>query len=300
MKNSLKKAFSLIEISIVIIIIGILISGITSGLDLYQEYKILTARNFTINSKVSRIPDIGFWLDTTRLKSIENAEGSFNPKNGDKIKNWYSINPLDFENKLVASQNSASLQPTYKENGLGGLPTILFEDNVATGGKLLSIPYDSMFSNLNFEIYVAIKSNGIVNGLDVVMGSGVRSQNGWTVIFFGDSANYYIQFYKHTSNRQFWLSPCCNAKVSTLKLLRFYISNETWNASDFNNGTRDYYGFVPVVPSTAPFYIGSHTHVLNYGTHYFNGEISEIIYFKRNLNNSERLKVVEYFNSKYK
>jgi prepilin-type N-terminal cleavage/methylation domain-containing protein len=34
-KNKINTAFSLVEISIVIVVIGILISGISSGIDLY-------------------------------------------------------------------------------------------------------------------------------------------------------------------------------------------------------------------------------------------------------------------------
>ena len=37
-------AFSLIEISIIAIIIGILIAGISSGIDLYQDFKLSNAK----------------------------------------------------------------------------------------------------------------------------------------------------------------------------------------------------------------------------------------------------------------
>ena len=60
-----KKAFSLIEISVVIVIIGILIAGISNGIDLYQDYRLTSARNLTKNAPISRIPDLKLWLETT-------------------------------------------------------------------------------------------------------------------------------------------------------------------------------------------------------------------------------------------
>jgi len=42
-----KKTFSLIEISVVIVIIGILVSGVSSGIDLYSDFRITSARSLT-------------------------------------------------------------------------------------------------------------------------------------------------------------------------------------------------------------------------------------------------------------
>ena len=44
MNNKFKNAFSIIEISIVILVMGILISGVSRGIDLYQDYNLEVAR----------------------------------------------------------------------------------------------------------------------------------------------------------------------------------------------------------------------------------------------------------------
>jgi len=294
----MKKAFSLIEISVVILVIGILISGISSGVDLYNDYKIVSARNFTTNSKISRIPDIGFWMDTTRLKSIETASGSYDPKNGDKIKSWYSINFLNPEDKIIAIQTNASHQPTYLQNGRGGLPTILFEES--TGGNFLSIPYDIMFSDPYFEIYVALKSNGVTSR-DVPIASGQEWQNGWTVSLNGDANFYSLQTYKNGGWWQMYYPATPLIKKEELKLLRVIASDGILYVSDMKYSSGGNYNYTTGgwTHSSSPFLIGRQS-VLSYQLHYFNGEISEIIYFRRNLNDSERLSVKEYFNDKYK
>ena len=65
------KAFSLIEISVVIVIIGILIAGISSGIDMFQDYRLTSARNLTKNAPISRIPDLKLWLETTSEKAFK-------------------------------------------------------------------------------------------------------------------------------------------------------------------------------------------------------------------------------------
>jgi prepilin-type N-terminal cleavage/methylation domain-containing protein len=162
MKNKINTAFSLVEISVVILVIGILISGISTGVDLYRDYKISSARNYTINSKVSRIRDIGFWLDTTRLKSLETASGSFDPINGDKIKNWNvlygkngfiqyqffipvinSYKAIRKIMKLIQSKSSVSFLTTLKYMG---------KDNatLAFASKGFAVAFD--FKNTDFNL----------------------------------------------------------------------------------------------------------------------------------------------------
>jgi len=79
-KNTNHKAFSLIEISVVIVIIGILIAGISSGIELYDDYKLKVAQNLTKNSRVNRIPDLEMWLETTGENSLATGTTSFTDK----------------------------------------------------------------------------------------------------------------------------------------------------------------------------------------------------------------------------
>ena len=73
MKTKNLKAFSLIELSIVILIIGILVAGVTQSSRLIREFKLTTAKNLTRNSPVSSIKGLYFWFETT-------SESSFGPE----------------------------------------------------------------------------------------------------------------------------------------------------------------------------------------------------------------------------
>ena len=71
--KKLKLAFSLIEIPVVILIIGILIAGISQVIDLYADYRFIVAKNLTKNSRVGRIEDLEIWLETTSDESFANG-----------------------------------------------------------------------------------------------------------------------------------------------------------------------------------------------------------------------------------
>jgi prepilin-type N-terminal cleavage/methylation domain-containing protein len=64
-KYQLKKAFSLIELSVVVLIIGILIAGITQSSRLVRAMKLNTARSLTRSSDVNSIRNLTAWFDAT-------------------------------------------------------------------------------------------------------------------------------------------------------------------------------------------------------------------------------------------
>ena len=70
-KNS---AFSLIELSIVILIIGILIAGVTQGSKLYIKFKIATAQALTRSSPVNGVKDLAVWYETSLTESFNSTD----------------------------------------------------------------------------------------------------------------------------------------------------------------------------------------------------------------------------------
>lgn len=146
-----KKAFSLIEISVVIVIIGILISGISSGIDLYSDFRITSARSLTLGSKVPRIDGLVAWWETTLEKSFDKNEAI----NGVKITNWYDANPLSL-NKITLTQSNSANKATFKANSINSLPAISFEG----GSKYIT---NNIFSE-SFTLIVVLASNSLGAG----------------------------------------------------------------------------------------------------------------------------------------
>ena len=139
-----KKAFSLIEISVVIVIIGILIAGISSGIDLYQDYRLTSARNFTKNSPVSRISDLKLWLETTSEKAfkvgtttnINDYKNIAVPNDQQDIGVWQEDVATKYPQEIAHQMNN--FKPSYVKNGIGGLPSIYFDGKNNVNGDFMS------------------------------------------------------------------------------------------------------------------------------------------------------------------
>ena len=71
---SSKKGFSLIELSIVILIIGIIIAGITQSSRLVELYRLSAARTQTQSSPVNAIDGLVVWYDSTSEESFDDKE----------------------------------------------------------------------------------------------------------------------------------------------------------------------------------------------------------------------------------
>ena len=61
-----KNAFSLIELSIVILIIGILVAGVTTSSRLIRAMKLISAKQLTQSSPVLTISDLLAWFEPTK------------------------------------------------------------------------------------------------------------------------------------------------------------------------------------------------------------------------------------------
>ena len=130
-------AFSLVEISIVILIIGILIAGITNGMDLYRDYRVEMAKQITQKSRVATMKNLVLWFESSQKSSFEPK----NIGNETKITKWKNITPNLF-GKLDADLASGSSGPIFKENIHSSLSGIYFTKDE---NNCLSVPagYDS-------------------------------------------------------------------------------------------------------------------------------------------------------------
>lgn len=119
-------AFTLVEISMVFLVLGILISGISTGLDLYQDFRITTAKSLTQNSRVGRIDGLVLWLESSQKSSYEPN----NIKDGTPITKWKNIIPNQLtseKSKYDAVKTSISVSgPIYRENITNSLPGLEF------------------------------------------------------------------------------------------------------------------------------------------------------------------------------
>jgi prepilin-type N-terminal cleavage/methylation domain-containing protein len=112
MKNRLrlgqnKLGFSLIELSVVILVLGILTIGITQGSRIVLESRLKSARSLTAASPVNATPNLTLWLDTTSANAFDS-----NVVDGSAVANWYGINNQN-NNAVTVVQATPARRPTY-------------------------------------------------------------------------------------------------------------------------------------------------------------------------------------------
>ena len=291
-----RKAFSLVEISIVIVIIGILIAGISKGMDLYADFKLTTARKLTLNSQVARIPDLALWLETTSEKSLQNASDSFSLSDGQNIKNWNDITPTNTQ-KFVATQATSSLQPFYKKDGIGGLPSVFFDANTTgTSGNGLSIPYSPHLNTPIFTIFIVTQPMEMTSGASawgtIIMSRYTSSTA--TGYFLYKNRDQYYDFLTGDGTNWHGINntPVTFKKpiIATLKqeasTKKFYINSSLKGSSSLAMVTNRF----------NPLAIGYEYSPLLF----YDGYTSEIIYYGRDLKDNERLAVENYLSQKYR
>jgi len=177
MKKTYKKqAFSLIEISIVLLIIGILVAGIVSGKEMISEARIKAAQAASKRSPINKIPDLAVWLDSSAENAFKTSSkdnpticnGMFdstsvaygNPigdkidaiklvnhneiEDGDLICAWQDINPQRIQKVSfypVKSQaglaQARDIVKYVSDDGISGLPSVSFEGTNGLIGKYI-------------------------------------------------------------------------------------------------------------------------------------------------------------------
>ncbi len=121
-KNSPFKAFSLIELSIVILVIGVLIAGVMEGKSLVQKSSLNSARALTKSSPVSGIKDLLLWYETSLAESFTYSQAT----DGATITTWYDVNPQS-TSKINATNYNGTTK--FKENIFGAIPAVYFSGN---------------------------------------------------------------------------------------------------------------------------------------------------------------------------
>ena len=308
-KNS---AFSLIELSIVILVIGILVAGVTESRGLITKFRLSSARSLTSSSPVNSMKDLILWLDATSASSVNESLGD-----GDLVDKWSNISSQQ-SSKTDFIQSQVSYKPTYKINGINGIPTLSFstDDYLISSASVSHSPSYSFFIVFNMSVESTDKTiinlyndsdtdsnNGNRTGL--VTMTEIKPDNVVRSTFRSDVFTGVPDDNKSTktitSQRDYIMSYSRNFASKNESL---WINNEAFigNGALISNGTA-----IPSVTNggfttTNLFWIiGKITDTPsgNANARNFNGQISEIIIFDRALMKDEIDDVEKYLSKKY-
>lgn len=297
-----KLAFSLIELSIVILVIGILVLGITKGSTIIRRGKLSSARALTASSPVNSISGLTLWLETTSTRSFNgglNNGGNDTQliQDGASIANWYDIGNQGVVG-TIATQATTANQPIYKENGINGMPALLF--NGATSAIITNS--SSIIDNNSYSIFIVEKRTSAVSGGIFCAYNSIGTSSG-VAFFYRNPTELDVEHYINNGGGGYDYAPVTvTAGLFTRIISTTFIGGSSNNGTlnIYFNGSNVYYSNArsPVgTPYNYQYFIGSNSVGINPAN--YNGYIGEVIVFDRVLNPVERHGIETYLGNKW-
>ena len=286
-KNS--KAFSLIELSIVILIIGILVAGVTQSSRLVRQMALSSARSLTFSSPVPSIQGLVSWYETTIDKSFDEIEASDNST----VSNWYDTNPTS-SSKINLIQTDASRRPTYVANGINGLPSLRFN---GANNYLQTNGFIPEHNSNTFSLFIVHQTFDNINLKALFCNrfgpSPFNVLRGYVI--YAVNASYSAP--GGTGNS--WDGPAGHTTINNTRDIITFVRDNV-NSTLYRNGANGIVRPMIYAPNVIrPTSVGSLT-ACELGDYYFYfGLMSEIILYNRNLTNDERQDVEKYLGKKW-
>lgn len=278
------QAFSMVELSIVILVIGIVIAGIASGSILLAKVRLSNAKTLTQSSPVSAIENLVGWWEPTLDESFEAQEA----EHGNTISVWHDINPQTANKKDATQTSSTSQRPTYAIDSNLDLPMLSFYNDY------LSLPDGTVpYGNSPYTVFLVSKvSQSCTCG---VLGSGAYSSGGTNKTNAFRYASTYFRHYWWGNDMDVYGS----GELSNYNVLRIftitYDNTSGVGRKFYINGTLSGTKTSTSRNSTA----SSNTIGVTKGSEYLRGSIAEIIIFDRDLDDDERESIESYLGQKW-
>lgn len=283
-----RKAFSLMELSIVILIIGIITTGITQSSKLVNSFRLSSARNQTQNSPVNSTTGLIAWFESTSNSSFLDAETG----NNLTVSSWNDINP-----QLSLKHNPIQLipasRPVYTTSVINGLPALKFNGT----SQYLEYAYNSDMNPSNFTLFVVAQPAATPSANAAIVSSGDST------LFTGYHlyAMPSLQYETLLGTGAAWQGSAVlqSATVSKANLLEATYDGTTYTLynSGSSVGTAAFANFSP--NANRVFRIGAGRNENATPAFYFNGYVGEVILFNRVLKTDERTSVEDYLEKKW-
>ncbi len=284
-------AFTLVEISVVVLIIGILLAGISQVFEMISETSLKSARSLSKSSRITRTDDLVFWLDATSDKAFDKEKDD-----NSTVSIWKDTNPKS-TSPISSTSSSASLYPSYSLSAINSLPAVKFKKTSSTVGNCITIPSESFVNNSeDFTLYLTYSPTTLDDGI-------IIEKNNASATSFPFSLELSSGFYKFSvknSTSTISVIGSRQAKINTPNLIRLSrtkgsqieisingvsstqsdtLASSTFNNAELSIGCRN--------GATSP-------------ANFINGNIGETTFFNRNLSVKEKTEIEEYLYKKWK
>ncbi|MBL6664618.1 MAG: prepilin-type N-terminal cleavage/methylation domain-containing protein, partial [Rickettsiales bacterium] len=272
-----KSAFSLLELSIVIVITGILIIGVVGSKHIIAKSRITTAQSLTRSSPVNGILNNKLWLESS-LAEVSLGEGL---KTGDAISFWG--NNANVQNGAEVSVVGSG--PTYS-NSINYIQAVKFGSS--SDSDHLQIDNVEFINNTDYTIFITEKRLDTNSGVDNYL--------------LGEDGSFAIGYESGTSIIQSHGEGSSLTNQAAIESLSSYSNNPrvlTFTHSSVD-GNKIYINATLANEddsTEAKAHLSGLT-TLKIGKGY-NGEIGEIVIFDRELKTVERKEIEDYLTDKW-
>ncbi len=300
MKILNKKAFSLIELSIVLLIIGIIIAGVTQSSRLIVQFKVSTGKNLTQSGPVASIKGLSAWYETTLETSFTEAESEDSTLVSTPVTTWYDNNPASSIKHNATG--SSTTRPLHYANCMSALPCLRFD------GTDDILEFDGTFLvGVDYTIFV-VEQRRLATALYFLGNNAATTAN--TGLTFGYSDTSTVTF-GHGDNSNLYTvgtSPEIAAYSAPSPTLHTFVNSTiAQGAATFThylNGsatasTKTDVGTPALSTLTAFGNAAIGTGYDGSAQAYFTGDIGEIIMYTRALKAEERVSVEDYLLKKW-
>jgi len=281
-----KKAYSLFETSIAILILSLLIGIVIQGSRMVAMYRLQTAQSLTQSSPVSAIKNLVTWLEATSEVSFDDAE----EVDGSKITNWYDINQqTNVKNNAVNNSAITSDHPTYKSKCINNLPCLKFNGS----SQYMDIAQNAGYTN-ELTIFVVFASynnedsnSHTIIGTDGAWSSGIsfRLKRSTNVAYQTPNASNDNATGAVIANKNY-----IAAVVDGYSTITSYLNGAATSTTSVLAADR-------LTKRLSALNIASSSVVTR--NNFFDGNIGEIIIFDRALKNYERQNIEKYLSQKW-
>ncbi len=292
-----KQAFSIVELSIVVLILGIMLAGIINYNNFVLKASLVSARKITKSSTIIKIENLALWLDATAQNSFKSdnlTNTSFLTDISDKqtIGWWQDVNLQKvYPARLNFTASNLANRPKYYVSAINHLPALYFDGNDFLRIENLSTSNIASENEITIFVVQNVKSSNLAtftinsstqnaaNSGERIMLNAYYNNN-----FYFDFGNYNSldRVTKNYTSQSYLAKPQLISAIKNGNNSSFYINSkleETQNTTSSLNTSLERY--------------------LEIGTS-FDGYIGEILIFNRALKARERMLIEQYLMKKWR
>ena len=288
-----KLGFSLIELSVVLLVIGFFIGLIAESSDILSESRLAAARSLTKTSPVTSNEGLILWLETTLSESFEDEL-----KTGDLVSKWNDLGPY-LEERNNALQSNGTYRPTFQENAINYIPAVRFDD---TDDHLIINDFELRDTGTGqYAIFIVARKNNLGTRGDLISYKNLGNDNFGFYIENDNLTHYHLELNTTLIH---------NNLAGTITLddsfrIFTFIRDLNDNNIGYVNSALDLSTLTPAInlsdiDNDTPLFIGSNHEDLSYDPiSSFGGDIAEIIIYNKYVKASTRENIEEYLSKKY-